>query len=67
MTSSTSPDPAFNRPEVRIFFRDIKEHPDDDTPRLVFADWLQEHGDAAAAAARRVLAVVRSPPSSFAG
>jgi uncharacterized protein (TIGR02996 family) len=50
MTPSTSPDPAFIRPEVRIFFRDIKEHPDDDTPRLVFADWLQEHGDPAAAA-----------------
>jgi uncharacterized protein (TIGR02996 family) len=50
MTSSTSSDPSFIRPEVRIFFRDIKEHPDDDTPRLIFADWLQEHGDAAAAA-----------------
>jgi uncharacterized protein (TIGR02996 family) len=37
-------------PEVRMFFRDIKEHPDDETPRLVFADWLQEHGDTAAAA-----------------
>ena len=37
-------------PEVRMFFRDIKEHPDDDTPRLIFADWLQEHGNAAAAA-----------------
>jgi uncharacterized protein (TIGR02996 family) len=37
-------------PEVRMFFRDIKEHPDDDTPRLIFADWLQEHGDAARAA-----------------
>jgi uncharacterized protein (TIGR02996 family) len=37
-------------PEVRLFFRDIKENPDDDTPRLIFADWLQEHGDAAAAA-----------------
>jgi uncharacterized protein (TIGR02996 family) len=50
MTSSTSPDSSFIRPEVRIFFRDIKEHPDDDTPRLIFADWLQEHGDAATAA-----------------
>lgn len=50
MTSPTSSDPSFIRPEVRIFFRDIKEHPDDDTPRFIFADWLQEHGDAAAAA-----------------
>jgi uncharacterized protein (TIGR02996 family) len=37
-------------PEVLIFFREIKEHPDDDTPRLIFADWLQEHGDTARAA-----------------
>ena len=25
-------------------------HPDDHTARLVFADWLEEHGDAAVAA-----------------
>jgi uncharacterized protein (TIGR02996 family) len=24
----------------------VAENPDDDTPRLVFADWLDEHGDA---------------------
>jgi uncharacterized protein (TIGR02996 family) len=35
---------------MRVFFREIKEYPDDDTPRLIFADWLQEHGNAAAAA-----------------
>ncbi|MCI0705504.1 MAG: TIGR02996 domain-containing protein, partial [Planctomycetia bacterium] len=23
----------------------VKDHPDDDTPRLVLADWLEEHGD----------------------
>ena len=27
--------------------REILQHPDDDAPRLVYADWLQEHGDAA--------------------
>jgi uncharacterized protein (TIGR02996 family) len=27
------------------FRRDIAEHPDDDTPRLVYADWLDEQGD----------------------
>ena len=27
------------------FLRDIVEHPDDDAPRLVFADWLQEQPD----------------------
>src|SRR5262245_54494625 len=26
--------------------RDICENPEDDTPRLVYADWLDEHGDA---------------------
>lgn len=36
--------------EVRSFFRAIKENPDDDAPRLIFADWLQEQGDDATAA-----------------
>lgn len=27
------------------FFHDIREHPEDDTPRLVYADWLDETGD----------------------
>jgi len=27
------------------FFADIREHPDDDTPRLVYADWLDEYGN----------------------
>jgi uncharacterized protein (TIGR02996 family) len=27
------------------FFADIREHPDDDVPRLVYADWLDEYGD----------------------
>jgi uncharacterized protein (TIGR02996 family) len=25
--------------------RAVCENPDDDTPRLVFADWLEEHGE----------------------
>ena len=25
--------------------RAVRAHPDDDTPRLVYADWLDEHGD----------------------
>jgi uncharacterized protein (TIGR02996 family) len=33
------------RPEVLAFLRACKENPEDDTPRLVLADWLQEHGD----------------------
>lgn len=42
---------TFNvRPEVRMddeaaFLRAITESPGDDTPRLVFADWLDERGD----------------------
>jgi uncharacterized protein (TIGR02996 family) len=28
------------------FLDDICEHPDDDTPRLVYADWLEDHGQA---------------------
>jgi len=27
------------------FLQDTLEHPDDDTPRLIYADWLDEHGD----------------------
>lgn len=30
------------RPEVRAFLDDVREHPEDDTPRLVLADWLQD-------------------------
>jgi uncharacterized protein (TIGR02996 family) len=30
--------------EMLPFLRAIAAHPDDDTPRLVFADWLDEHG-----------------------
>ena len=29
--------------EMIPFLRMIAENPDDDTPRLVFADWLEEH------------------------
>src|SRR5262245_5822149 len=30
--------------EADAFLDAIFDHPDDDTPRLVYADWLQEHG-----------------------
>src|SRR4051812_28854437 len=30
--------------QEQAFFDDIRDHPDDDTPRLVLADWLEEHG-----------------------
>jgi uncharacterized protein (TIGR02996 family) len=28
-----------------VFLQDILAHPDDDTPRLIFADWLDDHAD----------------------
>jgi uncharacterized protein (TIGR02996 family) len=36
---------ATPRPEVLAFLADIKEAPEDDAPRLIFADWLEEQGD----------------------
>lgn len=30
---------------MKEFFEHILEHPDDDSPRLVFADWLEENGE----------------------
>jgi uncharacterized protein (TIGR02996 family) len=50
MALSSPLDGAPIDPEMRSFFRAIKENPDDDTPRLIFADWLQERGDAATSA-----------------
>src|ERR1043165_4092328 len=32
-------------PQFLVFLREIKDRPDDDTPRLVLADWLQDRGD----------------------
>jgi uncharacterized protein (TIGR02996 family) len=37
------------------FLRAILERPGDDTPRLVYADWLDEHGDAADQARARLI------------
>lgn len=31
--------------EREALLRAVCDHPDEDAPRLVFADWLQEHGD----------------------
>jgi uncharacterized protein (TIGR02996 family) len=40
--------------EQRALWAAIRAHPDDDAPRLVYADWLDEHGDAARAEFIRV-------------
>jgi uncharacterized protein (TIGR02996 family) len=31
--------------ELRVFLREIKDRPEEDTSRLVLADWLQDQGD----------------------
>ena len=33
-------------PDEQGFLAAIREAPDDDTPRLIYADWLDDHGDA---------------------
>jgi uncharacterized protein (TIGR02996 family) len=38
------------RTHADAFLQDILANPDDDVPRLIFADWLEEHGGAAGAA-----------------
>jgi uncharacterized protein (TIGR02996 family) len=40
------PSPGGARPEVLAFLADVKEHPQEDGLRLIFADWLEENGDA---------------------
>ena len=32
-------------PELRILLADVKAQPEDDMPRLILADWLQDQGD----------------------
>jgi uncharacterized protein (TIGR02996 family) len=44
-------------PEQAAFLADIQANPDDDRPRLVFADWLEDHGDPARAEFIRVQAL----------
>lgn len=46
-------EPSMNT-ERQAFIRAIFDEPDEDGPRLVFADWLDEHGDAARAEFIRV-------------
>src|SRR5262245_16683342 len=37
---------------LRAFLEDCKDHPEDDAPRLILADWLEEHGETEADRAR---------------
>ncbi len=52
------------RPEMLAFLQDIKQHPGDDTPRLIFADWLEEHGDPRGEFVRLQCELARLPPKS---
>lgn len=45
------------------FWKPIREEPEDDAPRLIFADWLEESGDTGRAEFIRVqLALAKLPP-----
>lgn len=46
------------------FLREISAHPDDDHPRLVFADWLEEQGDPRAEFIRVQCALAAASPDS---
>jgi uncharacterized protein (TIGR02996 family) len=36
----------YTSPQALALLEQAKETPEDDSPRLVLADWLDEHGDA---------------------
>src|SRR5437762_2497871 len=44
------------------FLRAVLEHPDDDGPRLVYADWLEERGDPRGAFIRAQVELERLDP-----
>ncbi|HEY1378820.1 MAG TPA: TIGR02996 domain-containing protein, partial [Gemmataceae bacterium] len=49
-------------PDADAFLRAVIDNPDDDLPRLVYADWLDEHGDAERAEFIRVQCAMARPP-----
>jgi uncharacterized protein (TIGR02996 family) len=53
-----------SRPQVIALLEAVKDAPDDPTPRLVLADWLEEHGDDADRARARLLRGPWKPPSA---
>jgi uncharacterized protein (TIGR02996 family) len=55
---------AASRPEVLAFLQAIKDEPEDDTPRLVLADWLEERGDPRSELLRVQVEVARLPPDA---
>jgi uncharacterized protein (TIGR02996 family) len=53
-----------SRPQVIALLEAVKDAPDDPTPRLVLADWLEENGDDADRARARLLRGPWRPPSA---
>ena len=51
-------------PDRDTFMRMIIESPDDDGPRLVYADWLEEQGDARAELVRIQEEMLTTPVKS---
>ncbi|WP_166831487.1 TIGR02996 domain-containing protein [Thalassoroseus pseudoceratinae] len=45
---STTPPTDGEMPQAEQFLREIRRQPDDTVPRLIYADWLEERGDARA-------------------
>ena len=52
-------------PEADALLDAIFDAPDDDTPRLVYADWLQEHGHEDYAQFIQLRLVQRRPATSY--
>ncbi len=50
------------RPEVAAFLAAAKDEPEDDAPRLVLADWLEENGDSTDAARAEFARAARGDP-----
>jgi uncharacterized protein (TIGR02996 family) len=50
------------RPQVLAFLREIKDRPEDDAPRLLLADWLEEHNDPRGEFVRLQVARSHLPP-----
>src|SRR4051794_40504879 len=46
--------------DEEAFLQEIAANPEDDTPRLIFADWLEERGDSQAEFIRAQCAAARS-------
>ena len=49
----------------RMFLATIREHPTDDAPKLVFADWLEEQGEVYEAELIRIECQLRRTPQEI--